>query len=263
VSEKIELDKYYTSEETAIKCINILFEKVEKESISEYIEPSAGNGSFSLNINGCIGYDIEPEHSSIIEQDFLELDMKYKKGRCFVGNPPFGSRMNLAQKFFKKCINYGDFVAFILPISQLQNTNSLFEFDLIYSKDLGKISYSNRKIHCCFNVFKRPKNGLNKRLSNKIDGIEIVRQDSKKFANFEHDIRMCYWGDGSAGKILSDDESYSAEYKIKITHPKKDKIINLLRTINWRAELNCVAMLKIQQFHIINLIRNKSFEEAE
>ena len=34
--------------------------------------------------------------------------------------------------------------------------------------------------------------------------------------NFEYDIRMCYWGDATAGKILSAGETYSGEYKIKI-----------------------------------------------
>lgn len=260
---KIELDKYYTSTETAKKCIDLFHSFVDKETITEYIEPSAGSGSFSLQINGCIGYDIAPEHESVIKQDFLELDMGYKFGRVFIGNPPFGSRMALAQKFYKKCVEQGEYIAFILPISQLQNTNSLYEFDLIHSLDLGKISYSDRKIHCCFNIYKRPLGTLNKRISNKIDGIEIVRQDSKKYKNFEADIRMCYWGNGSAGKILKENESYSAEYKIKIDHPKKDEIIELLKNVNWWDELNCVAMLKIQQFHILNLIKKRITQPKE
>lgn len=250
---KINLDKYYTDKKLAKKCINLVQKYVK--DISEYIEPSAGDGSFSLQLDSCIAYDIEPEHSSIIRQDFLELKLPYLKNRCIIGNPPFGQRMLTAQKFFRKATELGDYIAFILPISQLWNTNSLYEFDLIYSEDLGKVKYSGKLLHCCFNIYKRPKKGLNKRTKNHIEGIKIIRQDSKAYKDSEYDLRLCYWGNGCAGKILKENESYSAEYKIIINHPMKEEIIQLLRTVNWWEELNCIAMLKIQQFHIINLIK--------
>lgn len=63
---KIELDKYYTPMEIAHYCIGKTFEVVGEENISEIIEPSAGNGSFSKQLK-CIAYDIEPEHESIIK----------------------------------------------------------------------------------------------------------------------------------------------------------------------------------------------------
>lgn len=253
---KIDLDKYYTNTETAKYCINKTLDILNILNITETIEPSAGNGSFSLQIPNCISYDIKPEHSSIIEQDFLNLDMEYKKGRLFIGNPPFGSRMNLAQKFFKKCIEYGDYVAFILPISQLKNTNSMFEFDLIHSEDLGKIAYSDRTLHCCFNIYRRPYNGVNKRPTNKLKTIKIIRQDSIGYSEItNYDIRMCYWGNGSAGKILKDNETYSAEYKIIIHDDFKESVKKVLNEVNWFDELNCIAMLKIQQFHIVNILK--------
>jgi hypothetical protein len=67
---------------------------------------------------------------------------------------------------------------------------------------------------------------------------------------------MCYWGNGSAGKILKENERYSGEYKI-IIHNKelKEDIINLLTTIDFKKELNSTAMLKIQQFHIIKILK--------
>ena len=253
---KINLDKYYTPKETAKYCIDKTFEIIGKNNITEIIEPSAGNGSFSLQIPNCIAYDIEPEHENIIKQDYLTLDIDYSKGRLILTNPPFGSRMNLAQKFYKKSVNISDYIAFILPISQLWNSNSLFEFDLIHSEDLGKIKYSDRKLNCCFNIYKRPNNSLNKRPNNKLRNLKIIRQDSKGYDEIDDfDIRMCYWGNGSAGKILKTDEKYSAEYKIKISDKYKKDVINLLNNINWFDELNCIAMLKIQQFHIINVLK--------
>lgn len=256
---KIKHDKYYTPIELAKDCIDKVYETIGIENITEIIEPSAGNGNFSNQLDNCKAYDIEPEHQSITKQDFLDLDMPYKKGRLFIGNPPFGERMNLAQKFFKKCVAQGDYIAFILPISQLWNDSSLYEFDLIYSQDLGKQNYTDRNLHCCFNIYRRPKNGaLNTKKKNKLNDITIIRQDSKKYKEVgdDFDIRMCYWGNGSAGKILSDDENYSAEYKIIINNPElKDEVIHVLTNVNWWNELNCIAMLKIQQFHVIKVLK--------
>lgn len=253
MSNKIENDKYYTPIETAAYCIKKTKEILNVQ-FQGIIEPSAGNGSFSEQLD-CVAYDIEPEHNNIIKQDYLELEHDYIKDLLIIGNPPFGSRMNLAQKFFKKSIEFGDYIAFILPISQLWNTNSLFEFDLIYSEDLGKVKYSDRSLNCCFNIYKRPDNGLNKRPKNKLETVKIIRQDSKGYDDAPFDLRMCYWGNGSAGKILKDGETYSAEYKLQIDLEFRKNVIDLLSNINWWDELNCIAMLKIQQFHIINILK--------
>ena len=256
-SAKLHLDKYYTDPQLAKYCIDKTYEIIGEENITEVIEPSAGNGSFSLQIPSlCRAYDIEPEHPSIIKQDFLNLDIPYLHGRLIIGNPPFGSRMSLAQKFYKKSVELGDYIAFILPISQLDNPSSLYEFDLIYSEDLGLRRYSDREIHCCFNIYKRPAHGLNTKNSFKLKDVTIIRQDSKKYADADYDIRMCNWGDATAGKILKEDEHYSAEYKIKINNPLiKNEVIQVLKNINWRNEINSTAMLKIKQFHIIKVLK--------
>lgn len=255
---KINNDKYYTPVELAKYCINKTINAIGKENISEFLEPSAGNGSFSKNIPNCIAYDIEPEHEDIIKQDFLELTVDYKIDRLIIGNPPFGEHMSLAQKFYKKAINIADYIAFILPISQLNNQNSLYEFDLIYSEDLGTHVYTDRELHCCFNIYKRPKgNKINKKKRDKLKDITIIRQDSKKYnTTNEYDLRLCYWGDGSAGKILKENEKYAAEYKIIIHNQKiKKEVIDCLTNVNWHEELNKIAMLKIQQFHIHNVLK--------
>ena len=70
-------------------CIDKTYEIIGQDNISEIIEPSAGNGSFSNQLN-CIAYDIEPENNEIIKQDYLTLGLEYKKGRLIISNPPFG-----------------------------------------------------------------------------------------------------------------------------------------------------------------------------
>ena len=254
---KIEHDKYYTPVDLAKYCINKTFEIIGKENITEIIEPSAGNGSFSNQLD-CIAYDLYPEGDNIIQQDYLELDLEYKKGSLIIGNPPYGRCLNLAQRFYKKSIQLGDYIAFILPISQLNNSNSMYEFDLTHSEDLNTKEYSGTKLHCCLNIYKKNKNGFNKPKTKKLKDISIYRQDSKGYQDKDFDIRMCYWGNGSAGKILKDGEHYSAEYKIKIHNSNiKNKIIEVLKKVNWKTELNHIAMLKIQQFHICELLKRE------
>jgi hypothetical protein len=56
-------------------------------------------------------------------------------------------------------VEEGDYVAFILPISCYNNDIKLYKFDLIYSEDLGLAHYTDRDLHCCFNIYQRPKSG--------------------------------------------------------------------------------------------------------
>ena len=260
---KLDLDQYYTSYEDMEYCVNKSWDVIKDlgYEVSEFLEPSAGEGVFSnyLATSGLdvIAIDIEPKGEDIIKADFLTYDLEYKEGRFIIGNPPYGARLNLAKKFYKRAIELGDYIAFILPISQLNNTQFLYEFDLVHSEDLGKLIFSNKKkVHCCLNVYVRPKNGLNKKIPTKLKDITIIRQDKKGYEDIEFDIRMCYWGDATAGKILKEGESYSGEYKI-IIHNKelKDDIINLLSTIKWENEIDSVAMRRIKQYHIIQVLK--------
>lgn len=70
---------------------------------------------------------------------------------------------------------------------------------------------------------------------------------------------MVYWGSGSAGKILSkDDKRYAGEYKILIYNDiLKPRIIEVLSNTDWKKELKTIAMLKIKQYHIYNLLKRE------
>ena len=254
---KIYNDKYYTPVETAKYCIDKTFEIIGKENISDIIEPAAGNGSFS-NLLNCIAYDIEPENHNIIKQDYLTCILNYLKNRLIISNPPFGDKMNLALKFFKKSVQIADYISFILPISQLNNVNTLYEFDLIYSEDLGMLNYSNVNLHCCFNIYKRPENNLNSKPKNSLKDIKIIRQDNKNYDDIkDYSIRLCYFGDGSGGKLLKpEDKKCAGEYKIIILNEKlKSQIINMFETINWRDEIKSIAMMRIKIYHIYDALR--------
>ena len=262
IMSKLKNDKYYTPIDLANHCWETI-EIIGIENISEIIEPSCGSGAFYHHDKFVphFGYDIEPQFTfkNVIKADFLQQDIRYLRGRLVIGNPPYGRCLNLAQKFFKKSVQIADYIAFILPISQLNNIRSMYEFDLIYSEDLGKHTYTDRELHCCFNIYRRPKSGeLNSRPISKLNDITIYRQDSNGYDSKDFDVRLCYWGDGTAGKILKDGEHYAAEYKIKINNDNlKQKIVKVLSEFEWKEYLNCIAMRKIQQFHIVDVLKEK------
>lgn len=241
---KIELDKYYTPKDLAKYCIDKTFEIIGTENITEIIEPSAGNGSFSNQLENCIAYDIAPELEGIIKQDFLQLDIPYKKGRLIIGNPPFGKRNTLAVRFYKKAVNLGDYISFILPISQLDNDQQMYEFNLIYSEDLGLKEYSEIPIRCCFNIYQRPVNGLNKTKPNyKLKDVEVIefRRGVKRVIPAFYDFGMCTWG-ASCGKEVEYQGQYVKETYIVICNEKfRKEILNLCHTTDWKKLHPCVS----------------------
>ena len=59
---KIELDKYYTPKDLAEYCVNKTKEIIGVDNITEWLEPSAGGGSFLNHLpSNTLAYDIAPE----------------------------------------------------------------------------------------------------------------------------------------------------------------------------------------------------------
>lgn len=233
MSRNIELDKFYTPIATAERCVELMLNTITNRLfVTEYLEPSAGCGNFSNIIKGSVAYDIKPQAEGIIEADFLKLDLPYKEGRLIFGNPPFGDRNNLARSFYKKAVEISDAIAFILPISQLDNRDSLYEFDLIESVDLGVLEYSGMKIHCCFNIYCRPKNGLNLKPNLKIDLIKVYRDDQDGYENINADLCIFRRG-ASAGKEKRFD-THTQTYKIVVEDKSKvEEVKNTILSFDW------------------------------
>ena len=231
MSNNIELDKFYKPKETAKQCIDLFFETFA--DVTEIIEPSAGNGNFSLQIPNCVAYDLEPEHESIIRQDFLKLILPYKKDRAFIGNPPFGDRNNLARSFYKHACKMGDYIGFILPISQFENSDSLYHFDLIKSVDLGVFEYSNTKVHCCYNLYQRPKNGkLNSKPKLSSELFTIHRDDQYGYKSVEYDFAICRRGNVGT---LRTERLETQTYKIKVMDSTKiEEVKNTILKFDWQ-----------------------------
>jgi len=235
---KIKNDKYYTSPDLAKYVVDKTKKVIGSKDITEYIEPSGGNGVFldylPSNTYSC---DIEPEDNRVNKKDYLNLNIKYKKGRCIIGNPPFGFMTKLVIQFYKKSVEISDYISFIMPLSFKDNTKQVYDFDLIYSEDLGIRRYSDREINCCFNIYKRPINGLNKNLINKpkkLKDIKIieVRLGNKIVKDFDYGI--CSWG--SVGKEITNPNAkqFAKEFYFKIYNEQfKNLIMDILKTTNW------------------------------
>lgn len=265
-SNKLHLDKYYTSKELAEYVVNKTKEIIGEENIIEYLEPSAGSGVF-LNLldKPYLAYDIEPENNKVVKQDFLTLNLEYKKNRCIIGNPPYGVKNTLSVQFYEKSLELGDYISFILPISQFNNNMQMYKFDLIHSEDLGIQLYSDRKVHCCFNIYKRPTNGLNSKPNYKLKDVEIteIRQNNKIVSDY--DLRVMAWGGDKnpnskniIGKEVNFDGQYAKEFAIKIHNEEyKSKIIKLLKEVNWLKVYPMTATPNLLQWQVYKYIKEQ------
>lgn len=250
---KIDNDKYYTSSDLAKYCVNKTKEIIGEENVTEWLEPSAGSGAFLDYLPlATVAYDILPDDERIIKQNFLDLDLLYKKGRCIVGNPPFGTRNTLSVKFFKKSIILCDYIAFILPISQLDNTQQMYEFDLIHSEDLGIREYSDVGLHCCFNIYRRPIN-LNSKPIYKLQYVEVreYRRNGTYEKPVQYDFGMCSWGNGSCGKEVEYIGQYAQEQYIIIKNEEfRNEIMKVCKETDWRNLYPSVSSAKLQTWKI-------------
>lgn len=264
---KIKLDKYYTPIEVANHCWEIIERYVDFSIMKRIIEPSVGGGAFcNWKIKPTLMIDIKPQCKDAVQADYLTYPLKYEKGTLVIGNPPYGDKLKLARDFFNKSCDIADYIGFILPITQLDNTTSFYKFDLIHSEDLGMQKYSDRKLHCCFNLYKRPKWKLNDFEKQHFNGIIFYRQDRKDYDSItDYDLRMCYFGNGSVGKILFDDEKYSGEYKIKIDdrHPQKDEIIRIFKETDWKEKTSRIAMARLKQYMIFDELKRNGIKELD
>lgn len=266
---KIVNDKYYTPIDLAKRLIKTTFRELVKNGyteITDIIEPSAGNGAFSNQIK-CTAYDIEPEAEGIIKADFLEVSIEYKKGRLCIGNPPYGNSNSLSVNFYKKCCLIADYIGFIQPISQLNNNLQMYQFDLIYSEDLGLIKYSDRELHCCYNIFARPKSGkLNPKPDFRLKDITIIEHRRKKGeyqtgANKDispdFDYALCTWGNGSLGKVPEFIGQYAQEDYIYV-HKKEylPRVKELLEFDTIRKYVNSISMKKISVMRLYKYLRD-------
>jgi len=150
-----EKDQFFTPIDTAKYCYSVFCNKLkelnEDEKTYNYIEPSAGDGSFLkvLPKERTISFDIEPRCKDTKCQDYLTWE--HAEGKFVVfGNPPFGLRGNLALRFINHSYKFADYVCFILP--QLFESDGkgvprkrVIGYNLIHSETLKTKFYEPNK----------------------------------------------------------------------------------------------------------------------
>lgn len=158
-------DQYYTKVSVAKDCIDAILSKFAEASQYQWIEPSAGNGSFLKALPSSIqrlGIDLDPKMDCILKGDFLAWEPSSEGKRVFFGNPPFGKQGSLAKSFIQHSAKYAELIAFILPKSFVKPSMSRAfpsKFHCILEKELPKDSFEvNGKpydVPCVFQVWRK------------------------------------------------------------------------------------------------------------
>lgn len=258
---KIQNDKYYTSPDLAKYCVDKTKEIIGADNITEYIEPSAGAGVFLDYLDKpYLAYDIEPEDDRIIKADWLSVNLEYKKGRCIIGNPPFGKGNYLSVNFYQKSIDLCDYISFIQPISQLNNNMYMYQFDLIYSENLGKREYSDRKIHCCLNIYKRNQNGYNKKPNYDLKDVTLrgVARGKSRNDKIPDNYSFSISGYGNVGTICDYEYQYCQQIYFVIHNKKYEKqIYEVIKKAEWQSMYDMVSTPKIKHWMIYKYLKEQ------
>ncbi len=243
MSQLRELDQFFTEKNTVSTCLLILERHLNKNNI-EWIEPSAGAGSF---IDGAyemgfgypkVAFDIMPQHKMVQKGDFLkenldEIFSENNKIKLFLGNPPFGKNSSLAIKFFNHMSkSNADVIAMILPATFSKNSikNKLdLNFVLAEELNLGSVEFlfgiEKRKVPVVFQIWKR----------SNIKREKIIERTTSIFFDFvnkeEGDFAIQRVG-AAAGKVKVDfkEVSPNSHYFIKV---KYGNVLDVFNKINW------------------------------
>lgn len=109
------LGQYYTNPDVAQECLRALYRVLNDPQDVLFLEPSAGEGSFTMPLTSgghhVIGWDIDPRHKNIQRRDFLHPGTQAElRSLCAhntviaVGNPPFGKRAATALDFINRTL---------------------------------------------------------------------------------------------------------------------------------------------------------------
>jgi len=238
IKNKDILDKFYTNPEVAKDCIFILKNILSNKKI-EFIEPSAGSGSFSKGIP-CRSFDILPEDSSIEKLDFLQDYIHMTSDVVIFGNPPFGNANSLSKAFIERSMKYSQVkvIAFILPkaFNKLSMQKVFSErWILVSSTDLPDDSFllngNPYHVPCVFQVWVR------------LHYLNLPNLREVSFGNKCSDFEFCSRKDASfflfgasPSNIIDVDQvqENNRGYFVR-SFIDKDVLCDRIRSVDWKA----------------------------
>ena len=252
------IDKYYTNPNVANLCIEKIMEYLKPTRQDLLIEPSAGNGSFIKGMkeisNRCEFYDIEPENSEIIKQDYMALNIERLLNETnlihVIGNPPFGRQSTMAIKFIKHSSKFANSISFILPKSFKKDSMQKhfpLDFHLIFQQDIEENGFlvddNLYDVPCVFQIWQRK--GENRSVSEKLipKGFQFVKKSENPDIAFR---RVGVY----AGNIFKDEienKSEQSHYFIKFDEKIPESTIEQLNTIVFDSRDNTVGPRSISK----------------
>ena len=263
---KIENDKYYTEDNLAKYCVEKTFEILGSDW-DRIIEPAAGAGAFLkyLPKEKTLAYDILPEKEGIIQADYREINLPYMEKSLVITNPPFGRANKLSVQFIKKSLTHSPYLSFIQPISQLNQNRTMKDTELLYSEDLGKLSYSGRKVHCCLNIYHYCKDGHKQNFD--IPGILECRhifrsgkyKHSDEILNDNWDFRIAAWGNIH---LLKNNEFCPNEIVFKCNNEIKEWLKKELENCNYNSILSCVSSPNLPAWRLKKYLKEQYIKEG-
>ena len=219
-------DQFYTKSSIAKECIQSIQDIIKDHTSYQWIEPSAGSGSFITK--KCIALDIDPKHKNILKQDFLEYEPSIEKSILVYGNPPFGKQSSRAKKFIKHASTFASVIAFILPRSFVKPSMSKAfpkNFHCLFTKELEKDSFEvngeSYDVPCIFQIWqKSDKERMEESIILPV-GFSYVKQTDA------YDISIRRVGINAGTTLLKGKKvSKQSHYFIKLDDvTKKDKIV--------------------------------------
>lgn len=215
-------DQYYTKLSVAKECIDCIIAKCPEVTQYQWVEPSAGNGSFLKGLPSgvrSIGIDLDPKMDGVVKGDFLTWEPNSESKRVFFGNPPFGKQGSLAKQFIQHAAQYAEVIAFILPKSFVKPSMSRAfpsKFHCILEKELPTNSFEVNSVAydvpCIFQIWQKRAEDRPKSESVKELGFQYVK------ASEDYHIAFRRVG-GKAGTCFlkgSGDFSIQSHYFLKL-----------------------------------------------
>ena len=229
------LDKYYTRKEAVLFCLK----KLNLKKYDFIIEPSAGNGAFynEIKYDNKIGLDSSPENLEIKKQNWFQ----YKIEQCYknvliVGNPPFGIRNILSDRFIEHAFSFENVktVAFILPNVYNKHTRQKiipknWRIKNIYPLQKNSFIFEGQIKHipCSFFVFDKSA-GIDLRFNPE------KHQETKDFTfGTKNDFDIFVFG-ASPHKIITNPTENNRGYFLKSKISVKQLIKNI-KGIKWKG----------------------------
>ncbi len=254
ITQRKQLDKYYTKPEIALDVWNDLKSYLDSLSKSNYIvvEPSAGDGKLlDVITTDKIGFDLVPEHDNIIQNDFIQGDISsyITHEMVFFGNPPFGKKGGLAIDFLNKALDYGKVVGFIIPnqfkkysVQNKINKNA----KLVFEKDLPEDSFllgdKDYKVRCVFQIWSLRESDINLRVGKPItthSDFQMYQYNATTTAEkyFDYDWDFCVlrqgYGDFNTIYTKADINQLSRKKQWIFFKANDDAVLEKLLSINF------------------------------